>query len=347
MKHMMRFIVMTAVAAVMTVITFVGTSAAASTTGTWTAYPGQSTAYKTQVQQPINADGSSVFANDTKSVIPVKFALLSGLGAFVFESIYEAPSPYTGTGPCGTGTTADHANDCSYLSFTPGSTLTFDDISNLTAVYNFTLGNCHGGSLRWSVRVDVGNDGNTSNDGSVFIYYGGFPNFTDCTSPDSLVDTNQSGENMIGKPDLRYDTSQVGGMFYDSYGHARTLVGTDNVIRASLVLDSGWGGDQRLTLGSATVNDNTFTPRPPTALAKTCKLPQADIRVTKTSVDPPALVNEPVSIQPADVNSRFRLVDCKYMYNLAVSSLSGTGTYKVEAVINGTAADGPAYFSLK
>ena len=36
-------------------------ASAASTTGSWTAYPGQSTVYKTQVQQPINADGTSVF----------------------------------------------------------------------------------------------------------------------------------------------------------------------------------------------------------------------------------------------------------------------------------------------
>jgi hypothetical protein len=58
-------------------------------------------------------------------------------------------------------------------------------------------------------------------------------------------------------------------------------------------------------------------------------------------------VNEPISIQPQDNNEYFRIVDCKYMYNLATSSLSGTGTYKVEAVINGTPAGGAAYFDLK
>jgi hypothetical protein len=35
------------------------------------------------------------------------------------------------------------------------------------------------------------------------------------------------------------------------------------------------------------------------------------------------------------------------MYNLATSSLSGSGRYKVEVIINGEAADGAAYFSLK
>ncbi len=148
---------------------------------------------------------------------------------------------------------------------------------------------------------------------------------------------------------LRYDTSQyAGGTFYDTYAHAQTLVGTTPITRASLVLDSGWAGDQQLTLGSAAVNDNTFTPSSPTMPTKTCKLPAADIKVTKVSGTPPlGVVNEPISIQPADTNGQFRIVDCKYMYNLATSSLSGTGQYKVEVVINGTPASGAAYFSLK
>ena len=158
---------------------------------------------------------------------------------------------------------------------------------------------------------------------------------------------------MINLSGETYDTSQYpGGTFYDTYAHAQTLVGNTPIIRASLVLDSGWqgvagSGDQRLTLGSAAVNDNTFTPSSPTALTKTCKLPPADIKVTKVSGIPLGVVNEPVSIQPPDTNGQFRIVDCKYMYNLATSSLSGTGKYEVEAVINGTPVPGAAYFSLK
>jgi hypothetical protein len=348
MKRSARLLAVVVVA--LAVLTFA--SGASATTGSWAAYPGQSTVYKTQVQQPINASPPySVFGSSTtsSSVIPVKFALLSGLGPFVFESIYsDGPSVYTGTGPCGTGTTAPNLNDCAYLTFMPpAGSITFDDLTNLTANYQFTTGNCHGGSLRWSVRVDVGNDQNTANDGSVFIYYGALPNFTDCTSQDPLgVDTNQSGENMITKTDLRYDTSQVGGMFYDSHAHAQTLVGTDHVIRASLVLDSGWAGDQALTLGPTTVNDNTFTPPPATSLAKTCNLPPAQIRVTKQPETGPPELAPALSIQPADTNGWFRIVDCKYIYNLATSSLLGPGFYKVEAVINGGAVAGAAYFYL-
>jgi hypothetical protein len=58
-------------------------------------------------------------------------------------------------------------------------------------------------------------------------------------------------------------------------------------------------------------------------------------------------VNEPLTIQPSDNNSEFRIVDCKYMYNLATTSLSGVGTYTVSAVINGSPAAGSATFDLK
>jgi hypothetical protein len=42
------------------------------------------------------------------------------------------------------------------------------------------------------------------------------------------------------------------------------------------------------------------------------------------------------SIQPQDNNGIFRMVDCKYRYNLATSSLSGVGTYTVKATIGGS-----------
>ena len=90
-----------------------------------------------------------------------------------------------------------------------------------------------------------------------FIYYGDYPSFTDCTT------NTQSGANMVGLSDLRYDTSQYsGGTFYDTYAHAQALVGTSPIIRVSLVIDSGWqnapNGDQRLTVSNTTVNDNVY-----------------------------------------------------------------------------------------
>jgi hypothetical protein len=270
------------------------------------------------VESPINADGSSNFKANGKAVIPVKFSLAAGTGPFVFESI---------------GSDANTDNDFSFVSFTPSSPLPFSEIADLSAAYTFTLGNCNGGALRWSVRV--------SSTQSVFIYYGDYPNFTDCTT------SSQSGTNMIALTDLRFDTSQVGGTFYDDYAGALALVGTTPIIRASLVLDGGWAGDQRLTLASATVNGNTFTPGPSSASSPTCDLPEASIMISKVDGSPLGDVNEPISIQPNDSNGLFRVVDCKYMYNLATSSLSGVGTYTVSVVIAGVPAGGSASFDLR
>ena len=290
---------------------------AAVTSGTWEAYPGSATVYTATVQQPLNADGSSNF-KAAKGVIPVKFALAQNTGPFAFQSI---------------GSDSDPSNDYSYVSFTPATTTTLSQITNLSASYTFTQGNCHGGSLRWQVRV--------SSSEAIYLYYGDPPSFTDCTT------SNQSDLNLTATDDLRVDTTQlVGGTFYDSWAHALQLAGGRSVLRASLVLDSGWGGDQVVTLSSASVNDNTFTPPAATTPASTCALPQASIRVTKTSSSTSGVVNETETIQPNDDNGLFRVVDCKEMYNLAVSSLSGTGHYKAEIVVAGATA-GAAEFDLR
>jgi hypothetical protein len=293
---------------------------ASAVDGTWELYPAQGSVYATAVQQPINPDGSSSWPGK-RGVIPVKFSLSASTGPVVFESI---------------GSDTVLANDFSYVSFTPSSPMTFGDITALSAAYSFTLGDCHGGSLRWQVR--------TSPTQALFIYYGNPPQFGNGGDGGCL---DQSDTNLVGLTDLRYDTSQyAGGTFYDTYDHALAILGTTPIIRASLVLDSGWGGDQRLTLGSATVNDNTFVPLPSGTPVATCDLPPAAIRVTKISpLTGP--VSEPASIQPADGNLLFRIVDCKYIYNLDVSTLLGSGFYQVEAVINGTSASGEAFFALK
>jgi hypothetical protein len=293
------------------------------TPGMWELYPIQEASYSTLVQEPIKADGSSNFKSTGKSVIPIKFNLFTSPGPVILQSILSD---------------SDGANDYSFLSFTPGSPLTFNEIKSLTAVYNFTEGNCHGGALRWSIRV--------SETESVFIYYGGYPNFTDCTTVVPAI--NQSGLNMIGKMDARYDTSQVaGGTFYDTYAHAQALVGNRTVVRVSLVLDGGWTiGDQVVNLVNVLVNENAFVPESDTP-TETCDLPPAEIQITKVSGASAGPVNEPISIQPSADDVDFRIVDCKYMYNLATSSLSGPGRYKVEALIDGIVVQGAAYFDLR
>ena len=136
------------------------TAAQAELAGTWVLYPPQGNSYETAVQQPINADGLSNFKGNGKAIIPVKFALSKSLGPVIFQSIYGD---------------ADTNNDFSFLSFTPAAPLLFSELDILSAVYGFSEGNCHGGSLRWSVRV--------SPTQSVFIYYGAYSNFTQCITP--------------------------------------------------------------------------------------------------------------------------------------------------------------------
>jgi hypothetical protein len=239
------------------------------------------------------------------------FTLSSGTGSAVFQS--TTAQPY------------------SYMSFGPSPALTFNQITNLQATYNFSTGDCHGGSLRWEIDTAAGN---------LFIYYGALPNLTNCTT------VNQSGVNMIGQSDLRYDTTQLGGTFYDSYANAVTLMGSSPVQDAALVLDSGWGGDQILTAGTtATVNDNaqTWNSGGTGVFTPTCNLPAATIQVGKT--DPVAdgqLNEEPVQSSLVDSGNSFRVVDCKYQYILSIPSLAGSGTYYVEIKIGGVRVPTPA-----
>jgi hypothetical protein len=301
----------------------------ASTDGTWEQYPTGATEYQAEVQQPINTMNTSNWSSKSKGGIPVMYKLSSRVGPAAFESI---------------GSDANTANDYAYMSFTPAATspLTFNQITTLKTDYTFTLGDCHGGSLRWSVR--------TSPTQSVFIYYGALPQFGNggvngCT-PTSTLGTDQSGVNMINQPDLRYDTSQyVGGTFYDSYAHAQFLVGTATVIRASLVIDSGWGGDQRLNVSNTTVNESVyqFVSSAGGSFSPTCSLPAATIEVGKNAVVTSGDTNE-VAVQGslADDGNAFRVVDCKYQYVLSIPSLSGKGTYEVQIWINGVRVPTPS-----
>jgi len=303
------------------------------------------------VNQPINSDGSSNFPAK-RGVIPVSFSLFTAPGAPVFQSI--GSDGYSGFPGVGTGSV--YANDCSYLSFTPTNTsLTFSQLTTLVAVYNFTTGNCHGGSLRWSIVL--------ANGAVIKIYYGGDSQFwIDCKSTGAA--TNQSGLNMINANfdgqlggDKRYETTASGGS-YVKYADALAFAQAQNSPVASVILalDSRWQqtdgtGDQILTLENVQVitslpTNDTFSPLSGGA-TQTCTLPAAQILVNKTSGLDQGSVNEVLSVSGADASGYFRVVDCKCIYNLAVSPLPGAGGYSVSAQINGTLATNPAIFMLK
>lgn len=330
--------------------------------GSWTLYPEQAvdtdtdsvitTAYRAKARAPINADGTSNFPK-RRGVIPIQFDLESATRTVVTETTTTGPVVFESIG---SDTSTD--NDYSFLRFTPDTRMRFADLNQLVAHYDFTTGNCVAGSLRWQVRIDVGNDGVEANDGNLFVYFGDAPAFNDCDGAAS-----NSGQNLIGNSDARFDLTQLGGPFYGTYADALALIGTDDVLRASLVLDSGWSTDQVVTLTGAGVDGSSWTPTPAgtvthevsdttTAYAKTCALPQAKLTWGKTDGQPSGDLNEAESIQPKDSGVYYRNVDCKYIYNLDVSSLGSNlatraGTYRVWVNIDGANIPNPAVFDLK
>jgi len=323
-----------------------------STGGSWTHFPPQVPVFSSVIRPPIKSNGSSTF--NQGNVIPVKFKLLTGPGTFLFDSVWS-------NNDVG-GEEGEHSDDFAFLTFTPSGTLTFADITTLKANYSFAIGNCQGGSLRWSVTLDIGNDDGTipgeedpdprDNDRSVFIYYGGYPNFTDCTTGAN----NQSGVNMIGLSDLRYDTSQIGGTFYDTYANATTLAGSVQIAGVTLALDSGWMQevqddvliykDQSVSLTGAQVNDATFVPISGGQPTATCDLPVAAINVVE---DIGGNVDDPLTAQHKFSDTFFRNTnECTYSYSLDTNSLFfGPGHYSVYLVIDNHVILNPGRFTLR
>jgi len=351
---MKRFLTVAVVLCLGSAAWVISGAASASTAGTWTLTPPQSTVLSAQPQQPLAGANTSNWSSQSKGAIAVKFGLFQQPGPFVFQSIASdnpAGQPLFDQ-PGVSGTFFSQPDDFSALTFTPTTPFPLTQLSELRTNYLFSMGNCHGGALRWSVELAGGN---------IHVYYGDNPNFTDCIS----TPNNQSGQNLVTFTDSRYDTSQLpGGTFYDTLTGALSKYGAQNVLSASLVIDAGWVGcpdpaangtfvpgpscgDQQLTPSNVTVNGNTFVPAsgPPT---QTCNLSQtAYIHVTKLSGVPPTGTVTPASVQKADNNGIFRVADCKYMYNLAIPSLAGVGTYRVDIDIPNGTVIGSATFGIK
>jgi hypothetical protein len=375
----MRRVTLAAILAIAAAVAAVvaGSATATVPTGTWTLVPAQTStagtpttatstttsyAYKTAVRPPINADGSSVFSIK-RGVVPVQFDVLAALtttttttittphtwNPIVFESINGGNDPLSAsTGPYA----------YSLLYYAPGSTLTFADVTDLTATYAFTTGDCHGGSLRWTIWL--------KNGGTIHVYYG-TPNGPDQGCSDTA---SGSGQNLIttGITPDRFEYQGVSIPKYTTYAAMLALTnnGADEVDAVALIIDSGWGGDQVIdpaSLTTVSVNGNawggpntepfnttsTVTGEPETGdFAKTCEIPQAAIDVEKAGQEAPPFVNETVdSVQPKDTGQYFRNVDCKLIYNLDVSTLAGAGNYTVNADFGKGPVDDPALFGLK
>jgi hypothetical protein len=365
-KHLSAIVALAAILVSVLVVSSAASASTPPTVGTWYSHPAQTfttstttttgTTYKSAVRAPINADGSSNWPAK-RGVIPVQFDLLAAPTTFttttktydppVWQSL-QADGSVSWAQLClqkdvkGPGTCPDAPAT---------SPLTFNDITNLSATYDFTTGDCRGGSLRWTIYVQHG-----SSIQSVHVYYG-TPNGPDqgCSGANS-----GSGQNLIttGITEDRFEFQGAGAPVYTTYAamQAFTNGGTDKVVAVQLTLDSGWGGDQVADVSDVTVNDNTWVPKTtevtttPTTVgdyAKTCDLPAAELRWAKNDNSASGAINEAESIQPKDTGQYYRQVDCKYIYNLDVSSLNGVGTYKVWVNVNGQNIQVPATFDLK
>ena len=321
------------------------------TPGAWSFDPGQTytdststaagpTVYKAAVRAPINTDGSSNFSAK-RGVIPVQFDLLAAPSTVTTTTRTYDPPVWQSIGD-----TPDVArDDYTGAFFVPSSPMTVSQVSQLVATYQFTTGDCHGGSLRWTIDTPQG---------QVYAYYGtpGGPD-QGCSGANS-----GSGQNLIttGITPLRFEVQGAGSPVYIDYASAMALAGTRHVNYVGLVLDSGWGGNQTADVSGVTVNDNTWVPKTTEnlgsttvngAFTKTCDLPAGMLKWAKNDATPTGAVNEAESIQPKDTGIYYRQVDCKYIYNLDVSSLNGQGTYSVWANIGGVNVPNPAVFDLR
>jgi hypothetical protein len=294
--------------------------------------PSSGYAYRSSVRQPINADGSSNF-NSKRGVIPVQFDLQSAPTTTTTTTRTYDPPVWDSLGSPSTFTFAALKD----------TSITVGQLTNLSATYGFTTGNCFGGSLRWDIFYGPST--------AVHVYYGDPGGVQACPS--------QSGVNLWDDTNAanatnRFEIGSTG--VYVNKATAVSAIGTSTITRVQLTLDSGWSNDQRANVSNVTVNDNTWVPKttetlPPQtttgSFASTCALPQAALGWAKNDNTAIGGVNEGESIQPKDTGQFYRQVDCKYIYNLDVSSLNGVGTYTVSVNIGGVNIQVPATFDLK
>lgn len=170
-----------------------------------------------------------------------------------------------------TSVPATPADDFGGVKFTGTGVTDFNSLATLQAEFNVTDDACKGGSPRYEIDF-AGTDNN------LFVYLGTLTAGDFVCAPNTWIDSG----NLIGSLDTRFDTSKfAGGTFYDTYAHAKTLLGSMAIDEIRFVVDGGWSFDpgdkeQTVLLRKATINANVFTwgqVTPPTGLnpAWTCK----------------------------------------------------------------------------
>jgi hypothetical protein len=157
-----------------------------------------------------------------------------------------------------------------YVNETP----TFADLTNLNVVFVSPVLNAQvnsdgpvsqavlnagggGGAPRLSLALD--SDANTIADQFIDIHLGTSPSYVD--SPTAL--TLLSGMNLIGNNDAgRYDLTNAGGGVFTDYNAALALVGSSQLLRMTVFLDSFGGADKTLVLDSINGAFSNAIPEP-------------------------------------------------------------------------------------
>lgn len=150
------------------------------------------------------------------------------------------------------------------IDFTIPAGATLGNLNTLSADYKIIAGDCGGGAPRFVLNYD--NNPNTN----IVVYVGPLPNYTGC-----VLNSWQNTSNLIGSVDLRFDTTQLGGTFYDSYSNAVTLSSTHTVTGISFVVDGGWavsGDNQTVLVDNVVVNTDIYTFDPEVKKVNVCHL---------------------------------------------------------------------------
>jgi hypothetical protein len=308
-------------------------SAGTLTQGSWT-FAGpetSSSSYSAQVQQPINADGSSVFNNKGRTV-PVQFKVTrTDTTGFKFESVVGGDSGQTPS------TSGVGENDYSVAHLTMPAGVTVNDLTGLTSDFSWAFGENHSGGFRWQVETTY--NGQPAN---IMVDYGDASN--------SLQSgTAGSGVNMINSSlanQNRDESQQVGGTLYTPWSYVQANFGSMPVNGIDLVVDGGWGTsansalatqthDQVINLTDAVVTWNggssTFTMPNTTTTTTQDNSQPAYVYLSKVSgATPTSNIDEStLTSTQGDSGGQYRQVDGKYMYNLPIAGLDTTATYEV------------------
>lgn len=146
---------------------------------------------------------------------------------------------------------SDDTNAGSSVLFELDNTLTFAELTTLSADFNVTDDDCTNGSPRFSIGLNT-----ESGVKYVFAYLGPTPNYQGCTA-----DTWTSSGNLLAAG-LNIDTSQLGGTFYDTTENALATYGGLSVAEVLLVVDAGYAfedGEQTVLVDNVVINDTTFS----------------------------------------------------------------------------------------